>query len=198
MTKPVIYLIVATLAVTTICCGSSCKTTQHTTTQQHSNVQTTSKTSQSSTNSQSAEYKKYSEKLKTQFKGTEDLAMLKEISEWIGTPYKYASAKKGVGTDCSGFVTSVYLNVYNIKLNRSSYDIINNVDVVDRSKMDFGDILFFADEKGKIYHVGIYLGNNNFVHSATSNNVGVKIDNLNSTYYKQHFYKAGHVKGLKK
>lgn len=179
-------LMIAYAAVNAQSCSSSSKTTT-----------TKSTTTKTTTSTKSAEYKKYSEKLHTQFKGTEDLALLKEISEWIGTPYKYASAQKGVGTDCSGFVTQVYKTVYGIQLNRSSYDIIKNVDVVSRSNMKCGDILFFADDKGKIYHVGIYLGQDNFVHAATTKNVGVKVETLNLQYYKDHFYKAGHVKGMK-
>ena len=174
-------LIIAIAAYQTVGCSSSSK------------VQSSSKTPRSN----KAEYQKYSTKLHTQFKGTEDLALLKEISEWIGTPYKYGANQKGVGTDCSGFVTQVYKRVYGIQLNRSSYDIIKNVDVVSRNNMKCGDILFFADDKGKIYHVGIYLGQDNFAHAATTKNVGVKVETLNLQYYKDHFHKAGRVKGMK-
>ena len=157
-------LIIAIAALQTVGCSSSSKV---------------SSSSNKNTSSNKAEYQKYSTKLHTQFKGTEDLALLKEISEWIGTPYKYGANQKGVGTDCSGFVTQVYKRVYGIQLNRSSYDIIKNVDVVSRSNMKCGDILFFADDKGKIYHVGIYLGQDNFAHAATTKNVGVKVETLN-------------------
>ena len=57
-------------------------------------------------------------------------------------------------------------------------------------------MLFFANDKGSIYHVAIYLANDVFIHSATSKNVGVKTDNLNSSYYKKNFYSAGRVKQL--
>ena len=187
LAKIAVMLLLAYTAAYTQSCSSSSKTT----------TTKTTTTTKSTTSNKSAEYKKYSEKLHTQFKGTEDLALLKEISEWIGTPYKYGSNQKGVGTDCSGFVTQVYKTVYGIQLNRSSYDIIKNVDVVSRSNMKCGDILFFADDKGKIYHVGIYLGQDNFAHAATTKNVGVKVETLNLQYYKDHFYKAGHVKGMK-
>ncbi|MBQ3619199.1 MAG: C40 family peptidase [Bacteroidales bacterium] len=187
LVKIAVALLIGYAAVNAQSCSSSSKTT----------TTKTTTTTKSTTSSKADEYKKYGDKLHTQFKGTEDLALLKEVSEWIGTPYKYASNQKGVGTDCSGFVTQVYKTVYGIQLNRSSYDIIKNVDVVSRNNIKCGDILFFADDKGKIYHVGIYLGQDNFAHAATSKNIGVKVDNLNSTYYKEHFYKAGHVKGMK-
>ena len=142
------------------------------------------------------EYEKYERILGTKFKGTEDLDFLEEVSSWLGTPYKYGTSIKGRGTDCSGFVSGVYINAYNIKLNRSSSSMVQDVNKVKRNELECGDLLFFANEKGSIYHVAIYLANDVFIHSATSRNVGVKTDNLNSTYYKQHFYCAGRVKSL--
>ncbi len=142
-------------------------------------------------------YEKYSKKLNTTFKGNEDINLLKEICEWLGTPYKYASSVKGKGTDCSGFVSGVYSAVYGISLQRSSYLMINDVEKVSQKNLQCGDILFFTNSSGKIYHVGIYLGDNNFVHSATSKNIGVKVDNLTQAYYKEHFYTGGRVKALK-
>ncbi|MBQ5453951.1 MAG: C40 family peptidase [Bacteroidales bacterium] len=144
------------------------------------------------------DYDKYGEKLGTKFKGTEDLKLLKEIVSWLGTPYKYAASNKGKGTDCSGFVSGVYNNVYNIKLQRSSSSMVVNVNKVNRNELECGDLLFFANDKGSIYHVAIYLANDVFAHSATSKNIGVKTDNLNSTYYKKAFYSAGRVKQLDK
>lgn len=152
--------------------------------------------SETETYSNSDPYEKYSKKLGTKFNGNEDLNLLKEISEWLGTPYKYAQSVKGKGTDCSGFVSGVYSAVYGISLQRSSYLMINDVEKVSQKDLQFGDILFFSNN-GKIYHVGIYLGNNNFVHSATSKNIGVIVNSLTEAYYKQHFYVGGRVKALK-
>ncbi len=144
------------------------------------------------------DYEKYGKKLGTTFKGTEDLTLLKEVTSWLGTPYKYGASNKGKGTDCSGFVSGAYKNAYNIKLNRTSSSMVLDVNKVDRNELECGDLLFFANENGSIYHVAIYLANDQFIHSATSKNVGVKTDNLNSTYYKQHFFCAGRVKSLDK
>ncbi|MBQ5403431.1 MAG: C40 family peptidase [Bacteroidales bacterium] len=144
------------------------------------------------------DYDTYGKKLGTTFKGTEDLKLLKEIVSWLGTPYKYAASNKGKGTDCSGFVSGVFNNVYGIKLQRTSSSMVVNVNKVERNELECGDILFFANDKGSIYHVAIYLANDVFAHSATSKNIGVKTDNLNSTYYKKAFYCAGRVKSLDK
>lgn len=172
--------------------------TNKTTTNTNTNKTNTNTTTNTNANN-SAEYKKYSTTFGVALKGNEDLALLKEMSEWLGTPYKYASAVKGVGTDCSGFVTSCYKNVYNVKLQRSSYMIINDVKEIDRKNLQFGDILFFADNggKGKIYHVGIYIGDSKFVHSRTTKNIGVVVSSINETYYNSVFKCGGRVPSVK-
>ncbi len=151
-----------------------------------------------STQTVNDDYEKYGKKLGVKFKGTEDIKLIKEVASWLGTPYKYASNTKGKGTDCSGFVSSVFMNVYGEKLYRTSGSMVLNVNKVDRDKLECGDILFFANAKGSIYHVAIYLGDNIFIHSATSNNIGVKTETLTLNYYKEHYYMAGRVKSLDK
>ncbi|MCR5454770.1 MAG: C40 family peptidase [Bacteroidales bacterium] len=141
-------------------------------------------------------YAQYAQKFNTTFKGTEDLKFLKELASWLGTPYKYAANTKGVGTDCSGFVMTAFKNAYGIQLNRVSGSMVANVNKVERNALECGDILFFANTSGRIYHVGISLGGDRFIHSATSNNVGVKTETLNLNYYRQHYYMAGRVKQL--
>ena len=151
-----------------------------------------------STQSVNDDYEKYGKKLGVKFKGTEDIELIKEVASWLGTPYKYADNTKGKGTDCSGFVSTVFKNVYGEKLYRTSGSMVLNVNKVERYALECGDILFFANAKGSIYHVAIYLGDNIFIHSATSNNVGVKTETLTLNYYKEHYYMAGRVKSLDK
>ncbi len=136
-------------------------------------------------------YAAYSQKLGVELKGDEDKELIKSITAWKGTPYKYACNTKS-GTDCSGFVTSIYNEVYGKKLQRSSYDMIKDVKIVGRDGMKAGDILFFKISGKKISHVGIYIADNKFIHAATKG--GVVVDDLNQEYYKKSFYKAGRVK----
>ena len=149
-------------------------------------------------NDQNDDYEKYGKKLGVKFKGTEDINLIKEVASWIGTPYKYADQTKGKGTDCSGFVMTVFKNVYGEKLYRTAGSMTLNVNKVERNDLECGDLLFFANAKGSIYHVAIYLGDNIFIHSATSNNVGVRTETLTLNYYKEHYYMAGRVKSLDK
>ncbi|MFN8256658.1 MAG: NlpC/P60 family protein [Bacteroidales bacterium] len=137
-------------------------------------------------------YTMYSQKLGINLKGDENKDLIKSVSEWQGTPYKYASCIKQKGTDCSGFVTSVYLEVYGKKLQRSSADMVKDVDFIDRDKMQAGDLLFFKINGKKISHVGIYIADNKFIHASTQS--GVVVNDLDQDYYKKTFYRAGRVK----
>ncbi len=122
------------------------------------------------------------------------LALYKAIDAWMNTPYKYGSSVCREGTDCSGFVFSIYRDVYHITLDRSSEDQLKkDVRRIGKSKLKEGDLVFFKIEDGKkVSHVGIYLGNEKFVHASTK--TGVCINGLDEKYYKEHFRTGGRVK----
>ena len=113
------------------------------------------------------------------------------VNEWLGVPYKYGGSDRD-GIDCSAFVGIVYRKVYGINLHRTSNDMLRDVELIGRSQLREGDILFFTNSKGKVSHVGIYLKNDLFAHSSTSN--GVSVSNLNDSYWQKHFYKGGRRK----
>ncbi|MDR1726243.1 MAG: C40 family peptidase [Bacteroidales bacterium] len=111
---------------------------------------------------------------------------------WLGSPYKFGGlSRKGV--DCSGFVFCFYRDLYNVTLPRRSADMIFAVNVIaNKDSIQTGDIVFFQDKTGNINHVGVYLENNQFIHSSTSK--GVIISNLEDKYWKQHYRCAGRIK----
>ncbi|REJ84855.1 MAG: glycoside hydrolase [Bacteroidetes bacterium] len=113
------------------------------------------------------------------------------IGDWMGTPYKYSGKSKS-GIDCSGFVCKMLNESYNIPISGSSRDLFDQVKVVNTSELKEGDLVFFKIRKGRISHVGIYLGNGKFAHSSTTR--GVIISDLSENYYDRHFYKAGRLK----
>ena len=133
----------------------------------------------------------YIKKLGLRFRNPDYRQLVETASGWIGTPYRYGSSSKK-GTDCSGFVTRVYRDVYGISLSRSSHSMFRDVKRVKKDKMRTGDLVFFRrGPKSPIYHVGIYLKNNKFIHSATSG--GVMVSSLKEPYYSRNFYAAGRV-----
>lgn len=121
----------------------------------------------------------------------DDAKLRKTIEEWYGTPYLYGGCTKS-GVDCSCFVGNVYKSVYNITLKRTANDIYQQSQVVSKSKLREGDLVFFTNSNNKVSHVGIYLRDDMFVHSSTSH--GVIISKLTDTYWSKHFYKGGKVK----
>ena len=155
------------------------------------------KTNTNGGNTNNGSYALYNQKFNTTLKGTEDLNFLKELASWLGTPYLYGAQTKGKGTDCSGFVMMAIQNAYGIKLNRTAGSMLANVNYVDRNSLECGDLIFFGT-KSNVYHVGLSLGGDRFIHSASSNNVGVRTETLTLNYYKQHYYTAGRVKQLDK
>ncbi len=121
----------------------------------------------------------------------DNAALYEVVNEWLGVPYKYGGTDRN-GIDCSAFVGVVYRKVYGINLHRTSNDILRDVELIGRTQLQEGDILFFTNSKGKVSHVGVYLKDNLFAHSSTSN--GVSVSNLNDSYWKKHFYKGGRRK----
>ncbi len=123
---------------------------------------------------------------------TENKSLLQTVIDWIGTPYSFGSSSRR-GTDCSGFVTQVYKKVYGITLTHSSRAMFGSAKRIAKTDMKTGDLVFFSHGKGNIYHVGIYLKDGKFAHSAT--NGGVMVSSLNQPYYHHNFYAAGRVAG---
>ena len=98
--------------------------------------------------------------------------------------------------DCSGLTKYVYGKV-GVKLERVSYNQATQGIKVDKSKLQVGDLLFFSginasSSSAKISHVGIYIGNGEFLHAANSSR-GVVIDDLDTDYYKKHYVTARRV-----
>ena len=113
------------------------------------------------------------------------------VNGWLGVPYKYGGTDR-TGIDCSAFVGVVYREVYGINLQRTANDMLRDVRLIGRTQLQEGDLLFFTNSKGKVSHVGIYLKDELFAHSSTSN--GVSVSKLDSKYWSEHFYKGGRVK----
>lgn len=121
------------------------------------------------------------------------LRLIEEARSWIGVPYRYGG-KTRAGTDCSGFVSSVYREVTGIILPRSSREQCKYCRTAELDDLLPGDLLFFVPKKGKaINHVGLYTGNGRFIH-ATSR--GVLESGLDEEYYVQTYYSCGVVPAL--
>ncbi|MBW7465976.1 lipoprotein Spr/probable lipoprotein NlpC [Pontibacter aydingkolensis] len=133
----------------------------------------------------------FSKRLNMAFANPDAKDLVETVAKWIGTPYRYGSNSKK-GTDCSGFVTSIYREVYGVKLRRSSHSMFQEVQRIQKDSIRTGDLVFFRrSSKQPVFHVGIYLKNNKFIHSAT--NGGVMVSSLKEPYYRNYYYAAGRV-----
>ena len=112
--------------------------------------------------------------------------------KYLGYKYVAGGSSPSTGFDCSGFTTYVFRN-FGVSLNRSSKDQIKNGTVVSKSNLQPGDIVIFKNQgKTAIGHVGIYIGNGNFIHAANKKE-GVVITALSSSYYSQRYVGARRV-----
>jgi cell wall-associated NlpC family hydrolase len=133
----------------------------------------------------------YSKRLGMQFATSKNKNLVQTVASWLGTPYRYGSGSKN-GTDCSGFVTSIYRQVYGIRLSRSSHSMYQSVTRIKKDNLRTGDLVFFKRGPNQpIFHVGIYLKNGKFIHSAT--NGGVMVSSLKEPYYNKNYYAGGRV-----
>lgn len=142
---------------------------------------------------------RYSELLGVSLRGDENQALLQELSTWLGTPYRGGMNQKGVGTDCSGFVQRVFAEVYGVQLGRSSGDMWPQISPLPQGELRCGHLVLFSRGGAeRIFHVGIYLGDNRFIHSASGGGRGITVSSLTEDYYAKHFYSGGPVKGMKR
>jgi peptidoglycan DL-endopeptidase LytE len=117
--------------------------------------------------------------------------LVKVAMGFLGAPYRLGGSSV-TGLDCSGFVKKIY-QVFNIDLPRTAFEQSHVGLPVSRSELTEGDLLFFNTRRN-LGHVGIYIGNNEFVH-ASSRKRGVRVDNLDTPYFNKRFVRAVRVKG---
>jgi peptidoglycan DL-endopeptidase LytE len=117
---------------------------------------------------------------------------VKVATGFLGAPYRLGGSTVR-GIDCSAFVRKMY-QLFDISLPRTAHEQSNVGQSVDKKELLEGDLVFFRTRK-PVGHVGIYVGNNEFVH-ASSRDRSVRIDNLDSPYFNKRFIRAVRVKGL--
>ncbi len=135
--------------------------------------------------------KKYAKILETRPRKIKHKELYYFIDEWYGVSYKWGgNDKKGV--DCSGFVTQLYTTVYGEKIKRtvaSQYASTKNFK--RKRRLREGNLIYFT-ETNNPSHVGVYLMNGFFVHSASGK--GVHISHINNIYWKKTYTGGGKVK----
>ena len=118
--------------------------------------------------------------------GASQNKLVQVAESYLGTPYKYG-AMSANAVDCSGYVGLVYREVYGVNLPRTSSKMWKKGRALPVSAARPGDLCFFcmSGKKGRIDHVGIYMGNNRFIHASSSG--GVMYSDLNDNYLSKRF-----------
>lgn len=108
----------------------------------------------------------------------------------VGSAYRYGGASP-TGFDCSGLVQYAY-RVAGKTVPRTTGQLWNAAGAVEYGDLQAGDLLFFRFD-GKMSHVGIYVGGEQFVH-APSTGKSVAVESLNAEYYRQALIRAGRLR----
>lgn len=122
-------------------------------------------------------------------------SMLAHGLSLVGTRYRPGGTSVQSGFDCSGFVGFLYKQELGIQLPRSTREMITlDAPKVARSDLEPGDIIFFNNRgRGRVSHAGIYLGDNQFIHSSSSRSGGVRVDSLADRYWNSSYMLAKRV-----
>jgi cell wall-associated NlpC family hydrolase len=115
--------------------------------------------------------------------------LIKQEKDWHGTPHRTGGLSRR-GIDCSGFVFITFRDKFGIDLPRST-ELQKNIGLpVKQKELQYGDLVFF---KTGLFarHVGIYVGNRQFIHASTSK--GVTRDSLDDYYWSGKYWKAKRV-----
>nr|WP_297278724.1 SH3 domain-containing C40 family peptidase [uncultured Butyricicoccus sp.] len=117
--------------------------------------------------------------------------LLAYAEQFLGTPYVYGGSTPS-GFDCSGFTTYVFRNALGISLPRTSSEQSQTYTRIDSiTDLNPGDLVFFGNGS-RVNHVGIYVGQGEFIHSPHTGSY-VKFDTLNSGNYNKNFMWGGRV-----
>jgi cell wall-associated NlpC family hydrolase len=112
--------------------------------------------------------------------------VLQSAAEFLGRPYRFGS--EGKAFDCSGFVQTVFAKI-GIELPRSAREQFSQGERVGRDELEPGDLVFFHTYRRTASHVGIYVGDDKFVHAATRGGQ-VQVDSLSDAYYARRYLGA--------
>lgn len=117
--------------------------------------------------------------------------LVENALQYVGTPYVYAGAGPG-GFDCSGFTWYIVSETMGLDIGRGVWTQWEAGTQVDYADLQPGDLVFFANTWGPgLTHVGIYIGNGQFVH-AENESTGVVVSTIADGYYDAHY--AGAVR----
>ena len=124
------------------------------------------------------------------FEYSEGQRIVDTAMQYLGTPYVWGGTTEK-GFDCSGFVQYVYKEC-GYTIDRTAAQIYKNGTYVEKANLENGDAICFSSHTESIGHVGIYIGNGQFIH-ASSGSGAVIISELSEDYYTARYVGARHI-----
>jgi cell wall-associated NlpC family hydrolase len=121
---------------------------------------------------------------------TQDL-ILKGL-EFVGIGYRRGGTTPDSGVDCSGFVQAVFREALGEPLPRTAREQSQVGQVVDKNELKPGDLVFFNTMRRAFSHVGIYLGDNRFMHAPRSGGE-IRVENMNQNYWIKRYNGARRI-----
>lgn len=111
---------------------------------------------------------------------------------FLGVPYKRGGNSAETGFDCSGFVRAMYEQTVGLLLPRRADQQAAATQVIDKKELQPGDLVFFNTMRRNFSHVGIYVGDNKFIHSPRSGSE-IRVEDMGVAYWKRRFNGARRV-----
>lgn len=122
--------------------------------------------------------------------------LIKQAKDLLGVPYKLGGdGLKGI--DCSAFVRKMF-SAFDVSLPRTAREQYDVGKKIERNQLTTGDLVFFRTKQSDPHptHVGIFMGNDQFIHASALGKGGVRIDSLSSEFYDRRFIGATRIKPL--
>ena len=112
--------------------------------------------------------------------------------ELVGIRYRRGGTDPDSGLDCSGFVQLVFKDAVGLLLPRTAREQSEVGDVIDKRELKPGDLVFFNTMRRAFSHVGIYLGDNRFMH-APRTGAEVRVEDMSQSYWVKRYNGARRV-----
>ncbi|MBD9628982.1 C40 family peptidase [Pseudomonas sp. PDM19] len=127
---------------------------------------------------------------------TTSTRVVNRARELIGMPYRWGGTTLASGFDCSGLLVYLFRTEAGMKLPRTTGEMIDSDSKrVGRHDLKPGDAVFFnRNGRGDVSHVGLYIGNNQFIH-APSSGERIRMDSLDNSYWERSFTTARRFNG---
>lgn len=110
----------------------------------------------------------------------------------IGVDYRFGGNTPESGLDCSGLIRYVFQQATGISLPRSAREQARVGESIKRDDLQPGDLVFFNTRRFQFSHVGLYVGDNRFIHAPSSGGA-VEVSNLDNRYWQKAFNGARRI-----